>query len=208
MAGLTAAGFMLLAHAADAELINITQQGYFGGIIPKVGGEIAAANNSQGEHQMFEWLYDQWEAYDDETLNAPTEELLANGTKLKDLDFSVPEYVGHYLVIHWGLGQAGQLFQKGQKPSGGFNQAFYIASGGVFDLPVPVLQDASGKTKPVGGLSYWRIYTPPPQDGPPTNNVPDTGSTLALLSFVCGLLFLGARRVNQTQRSLKTPRAR
>jgi hypothetical protein len=126
---------------------------------------------------MFEWLAAQVGAAGYPYV---ADVLLASGTSTSGIDFSV--WSGHFLVLHWGEGPANQLFDKADKPKGGFDQAFYIAPGtdNSFELP-SLMNTITGTTENVGGLSFWRVYDPPA--------VPDGGSTVAFLG--CALAGIG-----------------
>jgi hypothetical protein len=195
IAGLAGVGLMVLSQTASANFINITSEGLPGGI-SVVGNDlngtkdVAPKVSSVGDEQLWAWLHDQWSAEgQSEGLKEPLPQIIASGTTLAGANFG--DYVGEYLVLHWGMGQAGQLFDKDNKPNGGFLQAFYIEAGGDYSIALPALTDGS-KTKDVGGLSFWSIYDPPSQ-------VPDNGMTLTLLGMGFGLMLWVEARRSQRQ---------
>lgn len=89
-----------------------------------------------------------------------------------------------YVVFHFGNGQAGAGGGPNNADENGWWSAWYLGGlSQLFTLPVE-----GNPAEPVGGFSSARFYN----GGPPTNNVPDGGSTLVTLG--AGLLGLGGIR--------------
>jgi hypothetical protein len=73
-------------------------------------------------------------------------------------------FVGDYLVVHWGNGEAGKFFDP--NPKGGFFAIYLIQSASGNNIGVPTFSGdyANGKsiktcTLDIGGLSGWNVFT-------------------------------------------------
>jgi hypothetical protein len=180
----TALGCILGAQTSSAITIQNVTINDLPSYVTAVGGNtVAYAPSSHGDTQVFNWLQGQ-------VNNQAANEILARGdTRSFSLQGS---WINHYLVVHWGAGQANQLFNSGDRPTGGFSQVFKIlgqpgdtlTTTTAITLSVPQLK-VGNTTKNVGGLSYWRVYDPPP-----SQRVPDAGSTAGLMGCALGLLAL------------------
>jgi hypothetical protein len=171
---------------ANANLINITQvylPGIKSGVVANSGISVGPAN--QGDATVYHWLLTQIPTGYPTAVGATP---LTTGATTSLANLSA--YVGDYLVVHWGTGQAGNKFFG---PNTDFEQVFYIGAGGdssiTLDTPTFTGTVTRGKTTTskslaVGGLSGWRIYG--------GTSVPDAASTAALLGL--GLLSMEAFR--------------
>jgi hypothetical protein len=170
-------------------LVTVTGQA-----TPSPSQRIAVRNDSLGEAETFAWLQTQIPS----GYASPVNSLLASGLSAASLNLSA--YEGSYLVLHWGLGEAGKFFDP--NPQGGFSQAFYISPGEFTGLTTPTFSGFYPKnsskvieaTLPVGGLSFWRVYGQTPPYTPPGggNPVPEAATTLVLLGV--GLAVIGGTR--------------
>jgi hypothetical protein len=170
---------------ANATLVNITSSSLpdlvtvTGHSAPIPSEPLAQKTTSQGEAQLFAWLQGQLPTTDPHAVAT----ILTGGTSTSVGDLS--SYVGDYLVVHWGDGNAGKFFSP--NPGGGFNQAFYITGTGLESVTLTTpsftgyyVQGEKAKfgTLDVGDLSFWRVY-----DGT-TTPVPEP------TTMICGVLML------------------
>jgi hypothetical protein len=180
----------ILCSSAQANLINVTTVSLpdlatvAGDPTPTWSQPLAEKSTSQGDNQLFSWVQGNVPVGDPKA----TDNILANGTSTALSDLS--SYVGDYLVVHWGNGDANAFFDP--NPQGGYDEVFLIMSGGLGDitLSLPSFTGYYGQgkhtaygTKYVGGLSFWRVY-----EGENKNDVPDGGSAAMLLSFAVASL--------------------
>jgi hypothetical protein len=189
--GIMAWVLALQGQLASANLINITTSN-LPEYLQSEPGSLALKTGAQGEQAVYDWLYAQWEVSGEAAWGQPEPTILGQGTSWPGSELDA--LAGHYLVVHWGTGQAGQLFDKADKPNGGFNQAFYIASTENNLLEVPVLM-RDGRSEDVGGLSFWRVYDPE------RSQVPDVTWTFGLSVFALGLVLFVSRKTSKLQTS-------
>jgi hypothetical protein len=178
LAMLIAAAALVASTSANAIPVNITTSG---------GADVVAAPKSDlgdfGDATVFSWLASDIITYN--SLNSSSlPALLSNADQIKltsgaggnSITLNVTGF--DYLFFHWG-GQGG-----------GWAQAFYIGgSTGSFTFDNSAI--GTGRGPSVGGLSFYSFY-----DDPPTNDVPDGGTTALLLGLAVSGLGLIRRKLS------------
>jgi hypothetical protein len=172
-------GVLSLLSAANANTINVTMSLPLGAGSTLVN-DVSAQDipgNGLGDATVFAWLQSDISIYNNNLsghLAAPTTTL----TSFDNLNsgLAIPVVAGDYLVLHYGKGPGGQ----GQ---GGGLVALYFDAAGTYTVPA----NGSGPNGN-GGISFARLW----DHG---NQVPDGGSSLALLGIALSGLGLVYRRV-------------